>query len=128
MGEYVDGLRIDRYADIWSGFFLKKVMDVLGWHASFGVPLVDHRRNMHDLFKDLKEELNGITYTESLVEFLEGVSLRGETPADVYDALGDELLRFVSKDSRFGADFRAFIAKVHGCQKVWLEACAAIRT
>ena len=54
MGAQIGGLKLDRYGDIWSGYFAKKVIDQVGDRVSIGKPLTDHRRNIHDLFKDLK--------------------------------------------------------------------------
>lgn len=122
MGYQIENLEIDRFGDIWSGFFIKKVMDKLGFYASFGNPLSEHRRNIHNLFSDLKKELNGIVYSEIIAEFLEEIDLKGDTVVDVYSDLSDKLLKFVLNDSRFGEDFRAYIKKLHFCQNTWLEA------
>lgn len=126
MGEKVEGHTIDRYGDIWQGFFVKKVMDTLGMHAVFGEPLADHRRNSHNFFKDLRAELHGIMYTEYLTEFLHNAKLKGNTAAAVYADLADQLNDFVKKDVRFTDDFKAYIAKVSACQKIWLDSLAKI--
>jgi hypothetical protein len=123
MGEVVDGLKIDRYGDIWQGLFTKKVMDTMGVYASFGVPLVNHLRNIHNHFKDLKEELNAIIYTEILAEFLLAANLKKGTPSEIYAALAEEFLNFAIKDNRCKEDFRAYVKKINYCQKVWLECC-----
>ena len=126
MGEKIEGLPIDRYGDIWQGLFMKKVMDTLGVYASFGTPLAEHRRNVHNFFKDLKVELNAIIYTEMIAEFLENVTLTGNTATDIYADLAKQLHQFVAKDTRFTDDFRTYISKIYHAQMIWLETLAAI--
>ncbi|MBI3665326.1 MAG: hypothetical protein HY236_03740, partial [Acidobacteria bacterium] len=60
MGQDLGGLKIDRYGDIWSGFFIKKCADHLGHFCRIGTPVARHVRNRHDLFLDLKQELYGM--------------------------------------------------------------------
>jgi len=125
MNTVIDGLKIDRYGDIWSGLFTKKVMDAMGVYASFGEPLVDHRRNDHNLFNDLKGELNGIIYTERISEFLENVQLQGSSASELYADLSNKLKDFVDGEASFGEDFKNYIKKLHYSQHIWLETLAS---
>lgn len=127
MGEKLGNLIIDRYGDIWSGFFIKKVMDSLGCYVSVGNPVADHIRNKHNLFNDLKQELGCIEQTELLAEFLENVKLKGKNASDVYADLSDKLLDYTSKDARFSDDFKKYIKKLNYCQKIWLETVQKIK-
>jgi len=127
MGEKLDNLVIDRYGDIWSGFFVKKVMDSLGYYASVGNPIANHIRNKHNLFKDLKQELGCIMQTDLLAEFLEKISLKGENASEVYADLADKFLDYVNADARFSGDFRKYVEKLNYCQKVWLETIQKIK-
>jgi len=127
MGEKVDDLVVDRYGDIWAGFFTKKVIDTLGYHVSFGHPICNHLRNTHNLFKDLKQELGCIIYTDLLLEWLENVNLKGRDAIELYADLSDKFLEYVSKDKRFSADFVKYTKKLNYNQKVWLETVQKIK-
>ena len=128
MGEKLDNLIIDRYGDIWSGFFVKKVMDSLGYYVSVGNPVVNHVRNKHNLFKDLKQELGCAIQTDLMVDFLESVDLEGKNASDVYADLADKLLDYTTKDAKFSDDFRKYVQKLNNCQKIWLETIQKIKT
>lgn len=121
MGEKVDNLIINRYGDIWAGLFIKKIMDSLGYYAAFGNPLVNHIRNKHDLFEDLKQELGCIIYTDLLVDILEDVNPKGRNPIDLSLDLSNQLLKYTLGDKRFSRDFKLYMKKLNYNQKVWLE-------
>ena len=126
MGHKLGELVIDRYGDIWSGLFTKKVMDAMGAHASFGHPIAKHIRNTHDLFKDLREELGCIIYTEVLVGMIEGMTLTGSNAVEYYGNLSDQLLAASEADTKLPADFKEYIRKLHHHQHVWLSAVTRI--
>lgn len=128
MNERVDGMIIDRYGDIWAGLFTKKIMDSLNYHASFGNPIVNHVRNKHSLFEDLKQELGCIIYTDLLVDILEGIELEGKNALELYANLSDQLLQHVSTDKRFSGDFRSYLRKLNHAQMVWLETIEDIKS
>lgn len=126
MGEKVENLTIDRYGDIWSGFFIKKVIDSMGHYVSVGKPLVNHLRNKHNLFKDLKQELGCIIYTDLIAEILENLKLSGKNPAELYEDLSNKLMESISKKD-VSDDFKKYIKKLNLCQKIWLKAIQKIR-
>lgn len=121
MGERIDGQLIDRFGDIWAGFFTKKIIDELGYYVSFGHPICNHLRNTHNLFEDLKYEVGAIAYTELLTEWLENVSLRGKDAIELYCDLSEKFLKLVIKDKRFSSDFIKYAKKLNYNQNVWLE-------
>ena len=63
MGWDVPGGKIQRYGDIWGGYFLQAIIQGTDYHVSFGRPLVDHRRNPHDYLDDLRGEFWGLMLT-----------------------------------------------------------------
>ena len=67
MGWDVPGGKIQRYGDIWGGYFLQAVVAGTPWHVAFGRPLVDHRRNPHDYVDDLRHEFWGTILTDWLL-------------------------------------------------------------
>lgn len=127
MGEKIDGLTMDRFGDIWSGFFIKKVMDHLGYYVSIGEPLVRHTRNEHNLFEDLKQELPAIIYTDLIAQIIEEIKLKGESASALYSSLSDQLLKIVLKDKRFSADFKKYQQKLQYNQNIWLETIGKIQ-
>jgi hypothetical protein len=66
----VPGGRLDRYGDIWGGYFLTALMRGTKFHVTFGRPLVHHRRNPHDYVDDLRYEFWGMILTDWLLEIL----------------------------------------------------------
>ncbi len=70
MGWDVPGGKIQRYGDIWGGYFLQALMRGTEYHVAFGRPIVDHRRNPHDYVDDLRSEYWGMILTDWLVEKL----------------------------------------------------------
>ena len=66
----VPGGKIQRYGDIWGGYFLQALMRGTEYHVAFGRPIVDHRRNPHDYVDDLRSEYWGMILTDWLVEKL----------------------------------------------------------
>lgn len=70
MGHEVPGGRIERYGDIWGGYFLQAVLAGTSFHVAFGLPLVEHRRNPHNYVDDLRHEFWGMILTDWLVQLL----------------------------------------------------------
>lgn len=121
MGQKVDDLVIDRYGDIWSGLFLKKVLDALNLHVNFGKPITNHLRNKHNLYVDLKQELGCIRYTDYLADVLEGIKLEGKDVVDAYANLANQLLKIIVKDKTVSQDFKKYFRHLHYCQMIWLD-------
>lgn len=91
MGFALQGLRIDRFGDILSGYLTQKVVKHLGQGVRVGTPVVDHRRTQHNLFKDLYHELAGIVLIEEFVPWLIAVRLDGSTPLAAYASLAAQI-------------------------------------
>jgi hypothetical protein len=66
----VPGGKLDRYGDIWGGYFLLALMQQTKYHLAFGRPLVEHRRNPHNYVDDLRYEFWGVVLTDWLLELL----------------------------------------------------------
>jgi len=66
----VPGGKLDRYGDIWGGYFLLALMQGTKYHLAFGRPLVEHRRNAHNYVDDLRFEFWGMILTDWLLELL----------------------------------------------------------
>jgi hypothetical protein len=124
MGAEIEGLKLDRYGDIWSGYFARKIIDQIGDRVSIGKPLTDHRRNIHDLFKDLRTELYGMIMTERLGPFLESLDLSAKTYADAYLELAEHLSKANLGNEK---GINTYIAKLTKAMKIWVETCERIR-
>lgn len=70
MGWDVPGGKLQRYGDIWGGYFLQALMRGTKYHVAFGKPLVEHRRNPHNYIDDLRNEFWGMILTDWLVDML----------------------------------------------------------
>jgi hypothetical protein len=66
----VPGGKLDRYGDIWGGYFLLALMQGTRHLVAFGRPLVEHRRNPHNYVDDLRYEFWGMVLTDWLLEIL----------------------------------------------------------
>jgi len=126
MGEDIRGLKIDRYGDIWFGLFAKKVIDQMKEYISFGKPFSIHRRNPHNLFKDLREELWAIILTDTIVEFLESTHLKSRNYSDCYYELAEQLERFASNNKSLDKEIQLYFKKISSAMKIWVEVSASL--
>jgi hypothetical protein len=90
-GIKIDGMVMDRYGDIWAGFFLNKAASHVGDRVTVGGPLVQHARNQHDLLRDLQNELWGMLLTEYLVPYIEEMPLSESTYCGMYSEMAERL-------------------------------------
>ena len=120
MGAKIRGLKLDRYGDIWSGLFAKKVIDTIGWRATIGRPLTIHRRNYHDFFKDLQAELWGMILTERIVPIVESMELNEKDAKGAYLELADCLDKI---DVYPDKTVEKFFKKMTKAMRIWVETC-----
>jgi hypothetical protein len=71
MGHPIGGMKLDRFGDIFSGFFVQKCAQAVGHAVRVGSPVVDHRRSPHNLYKDLWHELAGMVVIDDMLTLLE---------------------------------------------------------
>jgi hypothetical protein len=84
---YMKYLGIDRFDDIWSGVFFKKIADHLGDKVCLGAPLVYHNKRPRDVFSDLKVELEGIAINEQLWKIVDDIELNYKDYYNCYSEL-----------------------------------------
>lgn len=126
MGWEVPGGKIERYGDIWGGYFLQAVLGGLPYCVAFGRPLADHRRNPHNYVDDLRHEFWGMILTDWLVETLR----------EHFQPTGDDVCGRVAQLGEFlrgdalgrlptwcAPEVRAFLAHTGGSLVVWADAC-----
>lgn len=122
--ELFNGIMLDRFGDIWQGFFAKKVIDAVGHKVTVGGPIVDHRRNPHNYFDDLKFEFHGMLITEKLTEILENIELNSKNYFDGYLELANILDKTqIIQDDNVQKYFR----KVTNNMRIWLDICEKLK-
>lgn len=116
---YMNCMGIDRFDDIWSGLFIKRIADHLGDNICLGKPLVYHDKRPRSIFRDLKAELEGMVINEILWKIVDSLELNSKDYFECYLELADGIEKNVEK----------FIDKVHRDlislqiekMKLWLE-------
>jgi hypothetical protein len=122
MGQPLQGLRIDRFGDILSGYLVQKCAKQLGHAVRFGPPVAVHRRSAHNLFKDLYFELAGMVIVEEFVPWLQQATISGSSYRDAYAALADAIEAEAHRFRGFVWDEggRDFLADMARCMRTWL--------
>lgn len=128
MHEPMHGSRLNRFGDIWSGYFVQRCAKALGNAVAFGAPAVEQVRNDHDLFVDLREEFWGIVLSEHLSQWLPDVKLAGSTYSSLYGSLADALFEYVRtlQHPAVNVEVIAYFGKVREAMHRWLEAVAPL--
>ncbi|HWG44475.1 MAG TPA: hypothetical protein VN688_16975 [Gemmataceae bacterium] len=126
VGEPISGLPVERYGDIWAGFFAKKIIDHLNDRVTFGAPACDHRRNAHKLLHDLELEFWSVVLTDPLAEVLRSWELSGSTYSDCYAELADHLERTNWPHKKMAGEMKAFFGRMAAAMRVWVETCRQI--
>jgi hypothetical protein len=120
----VRGLVLDRFGDIFSGYFAEKCAKHLGEAVRVGTPVADHRRSPHDLVQDLYHELAGIALLEDFAPWLREERLEGTTYPEAYASLAahidDGADRFEGPFWREGG--RDFLRATAASMRTWLSA------
>jgi len=128
MGADLNGLVIERYGDIWFGLFAKKIIDHMGDYVAYGKPFAVHKRNTHNLLKDLKWEFWAITYTEVLAEFLESIDLSGKDYGECYIELADKLQQFINSNDKIDKQAKKYFSDMARIMRIWVAVCNKILT
>jgi hypothetical protein len=128
MGHPVGGMKLDRFGDIFSGFFVQKCARAVGHRVRLGAPVVDHRRSPHNLYKDLWNELAGMVVIDDMLPLLEAPL----SPAPTYSAA---MLELVERLERWAVDqkgflwdepLRAYFRNVAANVRLWVTACGQL--
>ena len=109
-----------------SGYFVKKVIDHMGDAVSVGTPIVSHNRNVHNLLKDLREEMAGMILTESLVKILDSIRLTKDTYLESYKELADKIEENVNNSTEFTEETKKYFYHIVHGMRVWSEVCGTI--
>jgi hypothetical protein len=125
MGCPLAGTPIDRYGDIFSGYFVEACAKHLGGAVRFGTPVAEHRRNSHNYMKDAANELACIMALEDLLPWLHELRLVGSTYAEAYAALSDAIEEEVEHMCGYiwSDATRGYFHQMAYCMRAWLAAC-----
>jgi len=128
MGYPIAGMPIDRYGDIFSGYFAQACVKHLGGAVRVGTPIAEHRRNSHDYLKDATNELACILLLEELLPWLRELRLSGDTFIDAYASLSHEIQAAVERfqGGLWTDATRGYFHQVAYYMRSWLRACRQI--
>jgi reversibly glycosylated polypeptide len=97
MGYPLAGIPIDRYGDIFSGYFAEKCVKSAGHTVRFGNPIAEHRRNSHNYMNDAANEWSCILVLEDLLPALQEMKLEGNNYSELYINLSHSLEEVVER-------------------------------
>ena len=126
MGYPVPGGRIERYGDIWGGYFLQALMSGTSYHICVGHPIVEHRRNPHNYLEDLRHEFWGMILTDWMVTQLrEGFRPRSQAIIDRIKELSTFLLEISTTKlpNWCSTEVRDFISETVVTLDLWADVC-----
>ena len=128
MGRTVGGMKMDRFGDIFSGYFLGLCAEAVGHRISVGPPFVHQARNEHNLFKDLWHELPGMVLIEDLREWLEQSLSRAGGYDEAYLELIERLRAWAHRRRGFlwDAELVPYIEETAALMKEWVRACRTL--
>ncbi len=128
MGYSIGGMTVDRYGDIFSGYFALACAKHFGGTARFGTPIADHRRNSHNYMKDISCELPAIILLEDLLAWLIDAPLSGSTCLDAYESLSHVMEEAVERfqGSAWTGASRGFFHQMGHYMRRWLSACRSL--
>jgi hypothetical protein len=110
-----------RYDDIWMSYCMRLAIDHLDHAVTYGEPIVEQRRNPHDLLIDLDRELVPMLLTEPLVAALRRIELRSTSYLDAYAELIDALAAELAREPE-----RRFFEEVLDGMRAWLGTCVSL--
>lgn len=119
---------IDRYGDIFSGYFLQKCVKHVGGYCRIGNPIVEHRRNTHDYLRDAAQELSGMMMIEELLPALMEIKLEGDSYCEAYVGLSYALEDLIEtfKGLIWTDAAKGYFHQVGHHMRVWAKAVARL--
>jgi len=126
MEKQINGHFFNRYGDIWSGLFARRIVDQVGDRITFGHPLAEHRRNTHDLLKDFRDELWGVILTDEIVPVIESLHLTKRTYSEAYVELAEGLEAAIHSSDKHSNDIKAYFSLITENIKTWVDVCTKV--
>ena len=128
MGLVLNGTLIDRYGDIFSGYFAQACARHLGHAIRVGTPIALHDRNSHDYLADAQRELGCMALLEDLLEWLPEAKLEGGTYDEAYLSLASHLEDEVERRQGrpWSDEVKSYFHHVAYCMRQWVKACRMV--
>ncbi|MGD6850753.1 MAG: hypothetical protein ACQCN6_01680 [Candidatus Bathyarchaeia archaeon] len=111
----------NRYNDIFSGIFLKRITDHLGKTLSVGNPLCFHEKAPRDLFRDAELEMRSVKLNETLWQAVSKIRLTSGSWLGCYRELA-EGLNAAYRESEFSDLVYVLTRKM----LLWCEVCTKL--
>jgi reversibly glycosylated polypeptide len=130
MSTSANGLQIDRFGDIFSGYFCQACARHMGHSIRAGTPVAEHRRNTHRHLHDATQEMAGVWVLEDLLPWLVQARLEGQTYAEAYLSLSAQLEEAVARFSGFiwTEATRDYFRAMSASMRAWVAACRQLAT
>jgi len=117
---YMRHMGIDRFDDIWSGIFVKKIADRIGDKLCIGAPAVRHMKRPRSVWKDLRAELEGMIINETLWKIVDQSEIYSKSYPDAYLELADSIAKRLGE---FREELhRRFLEAQLERMRLWVEA------
>ncbi len=112
---------VGRYDDIWGAYVLKRITDHLGHAISFGLPIVEQKRNPHNYWKDLAKESDGMILTLRFVNALESISLFGKTYGECYSEITKAFSSALKMNENLTEEHTNYLKNYIEGMNVWIK-------
>jgi hypothetical protein len=116
---YFLGPYIGRYDDIWPSYLVTRIAQHLGDVIAFGEPVVRQQRNVHDIWKDLDNERNGMLMTDDLCAALRRLKLTGTTYHECYGEIASRLGEEWHVGERWSESMREWRSRYLEGMRIW---------
>jgi hypothetical protein len=129
MGHPVGGMKLDRFGDIFSGFFVQKCIQAVGHSVRVGSPVVDHRRSPHNLYKDLWHELAGMVVIDDMLSLLETPLTKTNSYYAATLELSECIETWALEQNGFlwEENFRGYFTNIANNMRIWLTVCNQLK-
>jgi hypothetical protein len=129
MGYPLFGMPIDRYGDIFSGYFVQACCRQLGGYVRVGTPVAEHRRTVHDYMKNAANEWACIQLTEDLLPWLLSARLDGTSYSETFRCLSFALEDAVEtfRGPIWTAVTLGYFHQMAYYMRTWLDTCRRIQ-
>jgi hypothetical protein len=128
MGYPLAGMFIDRYGDIFSGYFSQACVRHMGGAVRVGTPVAEHKRNSHNFMKDAENEWPCIMVLEDLLPWLVEAKLEGKTYPETYMSLSYAVQDAVEqmRGKVWTEATRGYFHQMAFCMREWTKAYKCI--